>query len=375
MLNLDDIFLQFIVDKLNEIKSDPTILDLALSGKTIDQINSVKQFITSNMIPNQDIPVRVVMHHPRDAADLPCYSIVLESQNEDEQMIGSSGASEEIAISKMSDGWIGSDSEIFINNIPTEEAYEARGIIYDVPKTLTQTYSSLVTKDGRRVCHMTGQQDNSATKGVFIDFQHSLIHGGYISLASVNSVSFMVKSNRIGSWLQFGFGTQAHGEHVFTANITARNMWQKVTVSLSGIDISDLTNIRYMSFVILDDSQPTDIYIDELMGENALGTTYNETLFNNLYRIEIWTSNADLTLNLYSILLWLMLRYRDIFESSYPIWEMRVEGGDIIPQPEWLPEVVYIRSLSISCKSVEVVPRETDLTALTVLVGRTDFSG
>jgi hypothetical protein len=366
MINLDDIFYQFIVDKLNEIKSDPNILNWVMAGKTVDQINSIKQFITNNIIPNQDLPVRVVMHHPRDASDLPCYSIVLESQAEGDQSIGSSGASEEIDISHMSDGWIGSDSDIFINNIPNT---------YSVPQTVKQTYALLVDKDGKRVCHLVGKQYDSANKGVWIDYQNSVLQGGYVSLASVNSASFWVKSNRIGTWFQFGFGTKAHQEHIFTVGITARNLWQKITVPLTGIDMDDLTHIRYMSFVILDDSQPTDIYIDALKGENALGTTYNEVFLDNRYRVEIWANNADLCLNLYAILLWLFLRYRDYFEQSYPLWEMRIEGGDIVPQPEWFPEVVYIRSLSISCKSVEAVPRETDLTALTVTTGKIDFSG
>jgi len=359
MINIDDILYNLVTDKIEEIKADPNILDTIFYGKSADDINNIKQFISTQKI-------RIVKHHPRDASDFPCYSIVLESSAESEQIIGSSGAGDDIEISKMSDGWIGSDSDIFIGNIAHD---------YSVPQTVRQTYNTLETKDGFASCHLIGKQYESEDKGVWIDFENSVLEGGYISLVDITNIHFWVKSNRIGSWLQFGFGEDAHEEHVFTAAITTRNVWERVRVDLSGIDLDEIARIRYMSFKIIDDSQPTDIFIGSLKGEKDLGSVYEETFLDNRYRIEIWTNNADLTLNLYTLLLWLMLRYRNYLEESWGLIESRIEGGDVIPQPEWIPEIIYIRSLTISCKTIESVPRETDLTALTVTLGKTDFSG
>jgi hypothetical protein len=109
MLDIDSILYDLFREQMDNIKSNPEVLDLIFDGKPTEKIEQIKQFLLNQKI-------RIVMHHPRDAQDFPCYSIILEGSTESEQVIGAADY-DEIPISNMEDGWIGSDSDIFINNI------------------------------------------------------------------------------------------------------------------------------------------------------------------------------------------------------------------------------------------------------------------
>jgi hypothetical protein len=210
-------------------------------------------------------------------------------------------------------------------------------------------------------------------KGIWIDFQHSVLEG--VSLVDINALVVWIKSNRLGTFLEFGFGENAHREHIFNIELTERKVWERVEISLAGIANRNRDKVRYMSFKIIDDSLQTDVFIDALRGKKTFGTTVNETLLDNRYRIEVWSENADLTLSLYTILLWNMLKYRDYLENSWGLLEQRIEGGDIMPQPEYYPAFMYVRALMFSCKTIEVTPRESDLVAYEIKIGKTDFGG
>jgi hypothetical protein len=129
-----------------------------------------------------------------------------------------------------------------------------------------------------------------------------------------------------------------------------------------------------MSFEILDDTQDTDIFISGLKGETTYGSIMDEYFMNNSHRIECWSNNAELTLWLYQIAFWNLLKFRAYLESSWGLILQRIEGGDIMPQPEFYPEFIYVRGLNFNCMTIELVPRETGLTAIDVKVGKTDFS-
>jgi len=354
MIAVDEILHDNLDSWISEIRSNPSILNQIFEGRTVERIEAVKQYIASNEI-------RTVYHHPRDDTEWPCYAIVLESSAEAEQVIGQSGdAYDEILVSRMEDGWIGSDSDILRDNIYA-------------PVTVKQFYSTMEIKDGRRSCHLVGSKGTSEDKGIFIDFRNSVLEGGRVSLVGKNYVTFWIKSNRVGGFLKFGFGKSAQGEYEFPFNISVRNLWERIRVDIRGISDSEKSSVRYMSFVITDDSQDIDVYIDELKGELTYGTVMEEVYLNNVYRVESWSVNADLTLVLYQIILWNLLKYRAYLETSWGLYEQRVEGGDIMPRPELYPAFVYVRGLTYSCKTIELVPRETELVALDVKVGRTDF--
>lgn len=356
MIEIDTILHGWLDERIEEVKNDLSLVDKIFIGKTELERQEIKNWISGQKI-------RTVMHHPRDAGDLPCYCIVLESMAEAEQVIGSSGAEyDEVLISTMEDGWIGSDS-LLMSGTETD----AVGI--------RQFYSARETKDGRRSCHIVAKKGMSAGKGVWIDFKNSVLEGGSVSLSGMDSVVFWVKSNRTGNFMKFGFGKNAHGERKFGFDVGYKNAWQKVRIDVSGVSDADKSGLRFMNFEISDDSEDTDLYLDELKGERLSYGVVNEALFSNSYRIECWSNSADLTLMLYSFLWWNVLKWRQYFETNWGLLEQRIEGGDLMPQPEFYPEFVYVRGLTFTCKTIETVPREEGVADLEVKVGRMEMGG
>jgi hypothetical protein len=354
LTNIDEVLHDFIDDKIAEIKSDPTLLEQIFEGRSVEKIENIKLYLSNN-------DIRTVYHFPRDATELPCYAIILDNSSESEQVIGSSGdIYDEVYISGMEDGWISSDSDILRTN-------------QYLPVDVKQFYSSVEVKDGRRCCRMVGEKTSSLGKGIFIDFQNSVLEGGYVSLVDKGVVDFWIKSNRIGTFLEFGFGEKAHREQVFNFPVTARNLWEKIRIDINKVTNRNKDKVRYMSFVIVNASQNIDVFIDTLKGEKSSFNIYEESYFDNRYRIESWTNNADLTLIMHDIIKWNLLKYRTYLENSWGFMEQRIDGGDIVPQPEYYPEFAYIRSLGYNCKTIELVPREYELTALEVKLGRQDW--
>jgi|GEM_PF-6598226 len=374
MLDAEVVLHDLLDDKIAELKSDLSIADQIFDGWPVERIENVKKWIANTKI-------KTIYNHPRDDADLPSYCIVLVSASESEQVIGSSGDQiSEIQLSTMEDGWIGSDSDILRANIL-------------LPTSLTQMYSSLEVKDGRRSCHVAANAHTSLNKGIWIDFTNSVLEGGYVSLVDMNYVTFLIKScptidridpilgqmvnesARVGTFLSFGFGEKAHEEHTFPFTITTKNLWERIRIDISGVPNRDKDRLRYMDFKIVNDDSYINIYVDRLMGEKSLGSVLEEVYLDTSCRIESWSNNADLTQILYQIALWNLLKYRTYLEKSWGLMEQRVEGGDVMPQPEFYPEFVYVRGLTYSCKSIELIPRESDLEVLEVNLGKEDWGG
>lgn len=425
MTQIEVVIHDMLDDKIKEIKSDNTILDLIFEGQPIERINQLKQFINNN-------DIRTVYHYPRDAAELPCYAIILDNANESEQVIGMSGdVYDEQYISNMEDGWVSSDSDklkswtidtstysswapttlyssgakllptipngCFYENITsgTSGANEPEwGNIYGratpdgtcfwvckpiffggpvIPGTsdVIQFYSALEVKDGHRSCHMVGKKTTSLNKGIWLDMEHSVLEGGYTSLVGFANLTFWVKSNRIGTFLKFGFGQNEHEEQLFDVPITTRGLWEKVRIAIPVPD-RQRNKVRFMSFRITNADEMTDIYIDALRGEKSAQYVYDEAFFDSRYRIEVWSNNAELTMMLYEIAKWNILKYRTYLETSWGFLRQRIDGGDIMPMPEYYPEFVYIRQLGYNCTTIELVPRE-EKTALDVKLGRVDW--
>jgi hypothetical protein len=356
MIQVDEILHDFIDEKIADLKANPMNLDRILEGHTHARVEEFKEFFVKN-------PIRTTYHFPRDASELPCYAIVLDTCPETDQVIGMSGDNyDEAIISYMDDGWIGSDSDIS----PTRTNIFA-------PTDVGQFYSSIETlKNGRRSCHLVGKPNTSVGKGIFIDFETSVL-GGYVDLSKVAYVVFPIKSNRTGTFLEFGFGQDAHQEYVWTFPVTTSGVWEYVRVDIREVDKNLKSKVRYMSFTITDDTMVTDIYIDKLVGnveDNEADIL--EAFFDPQYRIEVWTNNAEVTIMMWDVVKWLLLRYRYYLETSFGLLSQKLGGGDVVPQPDYYPEFVYIRSLEFTCKLIETIP--TEMTRIEhIRIGRTDF--
>lgn len=352
MIIVDEVLKGFIKERIQEVKSTPTLLDEILQGHTVENIERFKQYL-------YETDIKVYQYYPRAPAEWPCYAILTEGSTESDQTIGESGEDyNEIPISNMEDGWVGSDS-ILLNNVV-------------VPASdVKQMYVSLEVKDGRRVCHMIAKQDTSEGKGIFIDFENSVLEGGYISLVDVANITFKVKSNRLGSFLKFGFGKNAHNEYTFAFTITEKNVWEHIRIDIGSVENEEKDEIRYMSFVITDDSSEIDIYIDRLLGEKSTLTVYDEIYLDHRTRIESWSNNSDLTQLMHTMLLWWLLKYRTYLQNSWGFIRQRVDSADILFQPDQFPEFAYLRGLIFSCSTIEPIPRE-EAAAIDIQVGRVD---
>jgi hypothetical protein len=402
MVAIDDILYDLITDKLAEIRSDPAVLEDIFAGRTnTDRTEMIKKFILENTI-------KVVKHHPRTAADWPCYAIVLEGTTESDQTIGESGDDySELPISFMTDGWIGSDSLLLASMgsawvastayaVGINAEYDGNSYVCHEAHTSGTNFATdltagkwtlrkivtgsdvkqsyyLDTQDGRRVCRLIAKKDTSTGKGVYINFDHSVLNGGYVSLAQMANLVIRVKSNRTGSFLKFAFGENAHGEHEYALSITEKNVWERVTIDINNVPDEDKDTVKYMSFVITNDDADIDICIDEIDGETSASYVYDEIFLDHRYRIESWSNNADVTLDMTTMLLWWVLKYRTWLQNSNGLIRQRVDGADIMYQPEYIPEFAYVRGLVYSCSTIEPIPREENLARMQVRVNKIDF--
>lgn len=78
------------------------------------------------------------------------------------------------------------------------------------------------------------------------------------------------------------------------------------------------------------------------------GTEVYGTYYQSQYRVETWTNNGDLTVQLYHLLKWIMLSSRE--EMAYKGLVVQNLGGlDFEPAPEYFPEFVFRRALTFQC--------------------------
>lgn len=68
------------------------------------------------------------------------------------------------------------------------------------------------------------------------------------------------------------------------------------------------------------------------------------TRMNTQYRIEVWSTNGDLTVMLYHLLQYILVSERDNLNLQDVLLQ-NIGGADLEPLPEYLPEFVYRRAL------------------------------
>ncbi len=90
----------------------------------------------------------------------------------------------------------------------------------------------------------------------------------------------------------------------------------------------------------------------------ASAETQLATMFESNYRLECWTENGDLTVELYHILKWALLSGRDHLGSDRDLFRQRTSGADFEPAPSFFPTFVYRRALSYWCQFSVTVPDE-----------------
>ena len=81
-------------------------------------------------------------------------------------------------------------------------------------------------------------------------------------------------------------------------------------------------------------------------------------MYDSNFRLEVWTSNGDLTVELYHILKWALLSGRDHLGADKDLYRQRISGADFEPAPNFFPEFVYRRALSFWCQFSVTIPTE-----------------
>ena len=85
-----------------------------------------------------------------------------------------------------------------------------------------------------------------------------------------------------------------------------------------------------------------------------------QTLFECNYRLEAWSLNGDLTVDLYHLTKYALLWGRSNLISDHGIIQQRLSGSDFEPATSYFPEFVYRRALSFWCQFTTAVPTDED---------------
>lgn len=82
-----------------------------------------------------------------------------------------------------------------------------------------------------------------------------------------------------------------------------------------------------------------------------------EVLYESSYRLEVWSQNADLTVELYHLVKWALLSGRDELVGD-GLFRQKLSGSDFQPAPNYFPEFVYRRALTFWCQFLASTPTD-----------------
>jgi len=83
-----------------------------------------------------------------------------------------------------------------------------------------------------------------------------------------------------------------------------------------------------------------------------LSNRYSSLMFDSTYNIEVWSSNAELTSELYGLLKWMILSGKK-FLINRGVLKISLSGADLAPAPQFLPDFVYRRVLKFTCDTIQ----------------------
>jgi hypothetical protein len=86
----------------------------------------------------------------------------------------------------------------------------------------------------------------------------------------------------------------------------------------------------------------------------------SQFLYESTYKIEVWATNADLTVELYHLAKWALLSGRKTLGSESHLFRQKLSGSDFQPAPGYFPVFVYRRGLTFWCQFTASVIGETE---------------
>lgn len=97
-------------------------------------------------------------------------------------------------------------------------------------------------------------------------------------------------------------------------------------------------------------------------GENPVAVESLEgTWFTGNYRVTAWAGNADLTIYLQAIAKQALLENRG-YLMDQGLYEQVLAGGDFEPAPQYVPDFVFLRAVTLNCRYLATyVVRDTEV--------------
>jgi len=85
------------------------------------------------------------------------------------------------------------------------------------------------------------------------------------------------------------------------------------------------------------------------------------TWFTGSYRVTAWAGNADLTIYLQAIAKQALLENRG-YLTDQGLYEQVLAGGDFEPAPQYIPDFVFLRAVTLNCRYLATyVVRNTEV--------------
>ena len=82
-----------------------------------------------------------------------------------------------------------------------------------------------------------------------------------------------------------------------------------------------------------------------------------EVIYECNYRLEVWSGNGDLVVDLYHLVKWSLLSGRDTLVGR-GLFRQKLGGSDFEPATSYFPEFVYRRALTFWCQLMSSAPIE-----------------
>ncbi len=112
-----------------------------------------------------------------------------------------------------------------------------------------------IIKEGEKSIHITSTGD-SVDEYVQLDLPSAQ------DWDSVKELTFWVKSNRAGAYLQFGFGEISFSENLYDVYVGSTGQWQKISINIEGVSQRD--EILKLGFKCVNADEDFSLYVDKI---------------------------------------------------------------------------------------------------------------
>lgn len=137
---------------------------------------------------------------------------------------------------------------------------------------------------------------------------------------------------------------------------------------LDGVEDYSLLNLNKGIIAIDSDSYNEGDMLEINYQYGVYYTDALETLYEVNYRLEVWTSSGDLTVEVYHLLKWAILAVRGQLVENVGLFRQKLGGADFEPVPNYFPEFVYRRAMTLWCQTIIDISNMEEIEVVTDIV-------